>query len=78
MSNWKDEFESPEQMYEVLLALRKDYVNERSKNAYISVTGKSIKAIQADGIHEMVSTLERQREALNTDTIMDYATNLEQ
>ena len=77
MSKWQDEFESPEQMHEALLALRKDYVNERTKNAYISVTGKSIKAIQADGIYEMISTLERQGEALKENVIMEYAANLE-
>ncbi|MFS1429202.1 hypothetical protein LMH73_019140 [Vibrio splendidus] len=77
MIDWKDEFKSPDEIHKALLALRKDYANERSKNAYISVTGKSIKAIQADGIYEMVSALRSPDGTLDTNAIMEYATKLE-
>lgn len=77
MSNWKSEFSDADSMYEALLATRRSLAAEMSKNAYVSVTGKSLNTIKADGIFEMVSKLVPESDAISVTAINGYAENLD-
>jgi len=50
---------------------------EMAKNAYISVTGKSLTDIQVDGINEMVFKLSDGKSNITLDDIQHYIENKE-
>lgn len=76
MHDWELEFASPEAVFKALKETREDLVRERSKNAYIAVTGKSIVDIQFDGIHEMLTKVESTSASVKIVDIEQYAESL--
>ncbi|WP_390241002.1 hypothetical protein [Vibrio sp. R78045] len=76
MHDWELEFSSSESLFEALKESRIALVKERSKNAYIRVTGKSIADIQFDGIQDMLSELGRESGSIQVELIEQYADKL--
>lgn len=73
---WEKEFDTPELMYCELLKLRSEIVKERSKNAFIEVTGKSLADIHADGVFEVLRKMKKDGVAIDEKSIEDYVTNI--
>ena len=76
MEDWELEFTDPTHMHSELERLRKKLANEMSKNAYLTVTGKSLNEVRADGIFDMLFALQDNGQEITVETIEKYASNL--
>lgn len=76
MQDWELEFSDSESMFNEIKSLRAKLKNEMAKNAYISVTGKSLKVIEFDAINEMLFKIGFDQEQINVSDMQKYADNL--